>query len=78
LVFHPKGRKRRIFAYKSEEVIAGWRRLHNELHNLYSLSIIRVIKSMRMRWTGHASDMGEIRNAYRILLRKPEGRYWKT
>jgi hypothetical protein len=53
-----------------------WTKLHNEeLHNLYSSpSIIRVIKSRRMRWAGHAARMGERRNAYRILVGKPDGR----
>jgi len=43
-----------------EEVVGGWRRLHNEeLHNLYtSQNIIRVIKSRRMRWVGHVACMG--------------------
>jgi hypothetical protein len=42
-------------------------KLHNEeLHNSYSSpSIIRVIKSRRMRWAGHAARMGAMRNAYR-------------
>jgi hypothetical protein len=42
---------RRIFGPKREEVIGGWRKLHNEeLHNLYSSpSIIRIIKSRRIR-----------------------------
>jgi hypothetical protein len=42
---------RRIFGLKRDEVTGGWRKLHNEeLHNLYSSpSIIRVIKSRRMR-----------------------------
>jgi hypothetical protein len=37
---------RRIFELKRDEVIGGWRKLHNEeLHNLYfSPSIIRIIK----------------------------------
>jgi hypothetical protein len=50
--------------------------LHNEeLHNLYSSSsIVRMIKSRRMRWAGHVTRMGERRNAYRILVGKPEGR----
>jgi hypothetical protein len=57
------------------KVTGGWRELHNEeLHNLYSsLSIIRMIKSRRMRWAGHVAPM-EKRNAYRILLGNPEGK----
>jgi hypothetical protein len=44
-------------------------------NNLYSSpSIIRVIKSRSMRWAGHAARMGERRNAYRILVGKPEGK----
>jgi hypothetical protein len=37
---------------KRDEETGGWRKLHNEeLHNLYSSpSIIRIIKSRRMRW----------------------------
>jgi hypothetical protein len=48
---------RRIFGPKRDELTGGWRKLHNEeLHNLYSSpSIIRVIKSRRMRWTGHVA-----------------------
>jgi hypothetical protein len=66
---------RRIFGPKRDEVTGGWRKLHNEeLHNLYSSpSIIRVIRSRRMRWAGHAARMGEWRNAYRMLVERPEG-----
>jgi hypothetical protein len=38
-----------------------------------SQSIIRRIKSRRMRWAGHVARMGEKRNAYRLLVGKPEG-----
>jgi hypothetical protein len=46
---------RRIFGLKRDEVTGEWRKLHNkELHDLYpSPSIIRIIKSWRMRWAGH-------------------------
>jgi hypothetical protein len=37
-----------------------------------SPSIIRMIKSRRMRWAGHVAQMGEKKNAYRILVGKPE------
>jgi hypothetical protein len=33
-----------------------------------------MIKSRRMRWAGHIARMGEMRNAYRILVGKQEGR----
>jgi hypothetical protein len=51
---------RRIFGPKRDEVTGGWRKLHNEeLHNLYSSpSIIRMIKSRRMRWAGYVARMG--------------------
>jgi hypothetical protein len=57
-------------------VTGEWRKLHNEeLHDLYSSpSIIRIIKSKRMRWAGHVVRMGENRNAYRLLVGKPEGK----
>jgi hypothetical protein len=57
---------RRIFGPKR---VGGWRKLHNEeLHILYpSSSIIRMIKSRRIRWTGRVACMVEKRNAYRNL-----------
>jgi hypothetical protein len=52
---------RGIFGSKRTEGTGGWRKLHNEeLHNLYfSSSIIKMIKSRRMRWAGHVAKMGE-------------------
>jgi hypothetical protein len=49
--------------------------LHNEdLRDLYtSPSIIRIIKARRMRWAGNVAWIGEKRNAYRLLVGKPEG-----
>jgi hypothetical protein len=57
-------------------VTGGWRKLHNEeLHNLYtSPSIIRIIKSRRMRWAEHVARMREKRKVYRLLVGKPEGK----
>jgi hypothetical protein len=48
---------KRIFGPKRDEVMGEWRKLRNEeLHDLYSLpSIIRIIKSRRMRWTRHVT-----------------------
>jgi hypothetical protein len=67
---------RRIFGPKRGEVTGEWRKLHNEeLRDLYSSpSIITIIKSQRMRWAGHVARMGEKRNAYRLLVGKPEGK----
>jgi hypothetical protein len=50
--------------------------LHNEeLHDLYSSpNVIRIIKSRRMKWAGHAARMREKRNAYRLLVGKPKGK----
>jgi hypothetical protein len=39
----------------------------------FSPNIIRMMKSRRMRWAGHAARIGGKRNAYRILVGKPEG-----
>jgi hypothetical protein len=62
---------RRIFGLKRGEVIGGWRKLHN--HNLCSSpSVIRMMKSRRVRWAGHVARMGAKRNAYRILVGNPE------
>jgi hypothetical protein len=67
---------RRIFGPKKDEATREWRRLHNEeLNHLYSsTNIIRVTKSRSMRWAGHVARMGEKRDAYRILVGRPEGR----
>jgi hypothetical protein len=73
---------RRIFVPEREEVVGGWRRLHDEeLHNLYaSPNDMRVIKSRRIRWVGHVALIGEMRSAYDILIENLErkrllGRY---
>jgi hypothetical protein len=67
---------RRIFGPKRDEVTGEWRKLHNEeIRDLYSSpSIIRIIKSRRMRWAGHVARRGEKKNAYRLLVGKPEGK----
>jgi hypothetical protein len=56
-------------------VTEGCRKLYNEeLHNMCeSESIIWVIK-LRIRWAGHVAHMGEVRNAYTILIGKSEGK----
>ena len=65
-----------------------WRKLHNEeLHSLYySLNIVRMVKSIRLRCAGHVARMEEDRIAFKILAVKPTGkvplgrprRRWKT
>ncbi|KAJ4432120.1 hypothetical protein ANN_20735 [Periplaneta americana] len=67
---------RKIFGAKRDEVTGEWRKLQNtELHALYSSpDIIRNIKSGRLRWAGHVARMGESRNAYRVLVGRPEGK----
>jgi hypothetical protein len=67
---------RKIFGPKRDEMTGEWSKLHNkEFRVLYpSPSIIRIIKSRRMRWAGQVACMGEKRNAYRLLVGKPEGK----
>jgi hypothetical protein len=71
---------RRIFGPKRDEVTGGWRKLHNEeLRDLYSSpSIIRMIKSRRVRWADHVASMGEKRNAYRKARGKAATRKTNT
>jgi hypothetical protein len=65
---------RRIFGPKRDEVTGDWQKLHNEeFYNLYSLPN-RMIKSRRMRWAGHVARMRAMRNAYSILVGRPEGK----
>jgi hypothetical protein len=66
---------RKIFGPKREEG-GSWRKLHNdELHSLYSSpNIVRVIKSRKMRWSGHVTRRGEGRGIYRVLVWRPEGK----
>jgi hypothetical protein len=55
--------------------LVGLQKNNEELRDLYSSpSIIRIIKSRRTRWAGHVAQMGEKRNAYRLLVGKPEGK----
>jgi hypothetical protein len=71
---------RRIFGPKGDEVVRVWRKLHNEeLHTLYSSpSIIRMIKSRRMRWAGHVAQMGREGMHIGYWWETPkEGDYWE-
>jgi hypothetical protein len=44
------------------------------IHIYSSLSIVRVIKSRRMRWAGHVACMGEGKGVYMVLVGRPEGK----
>jgi hypothetical protein len=65
---------RKIFGPKRDKVTGEWRKMHNEeLRDLYSSpTIIGIIKLSRMRWADHVARMGEKRNAYSLLVGKPE------
>jgi hypothetical protein len=67
---------RRIFGPKRDEVTGDWRRLHNEKRNdLYSSpTIIRVIKSRRLRWAGHVARMGDKSGAFRVIVGRHEAK----
>jgi hypothetical protein len=67
---------RRVFGPRRDEVTGEWKKLHKEeLRDLYSLhNIVRVVKSRRMRWSGHVACMGEGRGVHRVLAGKPEGK----
>ena len=65
----------RIFGPKRDEVAREWRKLNEELNDLYSSpDIVWVIKSRRITWAGHVARMGERRGIYRVLVGKPEGK----
>ena len=66
---------RRIFGPKRDGVTGDWRKLYNELNDLYSShNIVRVIKPRRMRWAGHVARMEEGRVVNKVLVGKPEGK----
>jgi hypothetical protein len=67
--------QRRIFGLKGDEIVGGWRKLYDKgLYNLCpSPNVIRETKPRMMRWEEHAVRMKK-RNAYRILVGKPEGK----
>jgi hypothetical protein len=58
-----------IFEPKGEDVTGEWKKLHNEERNdLYTLrTIVRVLKSRRIRWAGHVALTGQGRDVYRVL-----------
>jgi hypothetical protein len=66
---------RRIFGLKRDEITREWRKLHNEKPSglFPPPTIVRVIKSRGIRWSGQVTRMGERRGVYRVLVGKPEG-----
>ena len=60
----------KIFVANRDRTTGERRKLHKaKLHSLYSsLSIIRNLKSRRLRWAGHVARMEESRNTYRVLV----------
>jgi hypothetical protein len=64
----------RMYGPKRDDVTEELRNLHNEeLRDLYSSpSIIRMIKSRKMRWAGHVTRIEE-RNANTLSVAEPEG-----
>jgi hypothetical protein len=67
---------RRIFGLKRDEVLGGWRKLHDEeLHNLYSSpNVIRMIMSRKMRWAAHVARMEETRKFIGLLVESQKER----
>jgi hypothetical protein len=65
---------RKIFGPRRDEVTGELRKLHNEeLKDLYSSpNIVWVIKLKIMRWEGYVARMRKKRDAYRVLVGKPE------
>jgi hypothetical protein len=64
---------RKIFGLKRDKLTGEWRKLHNEIYDLYSSShTIRVIKSRRVRWAGHVPCMGDGRGVHRVLVGKSD------
>jgi len=62
--------------YKRDEVRGEWRNLSNEEPDdlYFSPNIIRVTTSRRMRWARHVARMGGLRDAYRVLGGRPDGK----
>jgi hypothetical protein len=56
-------------------VTVGWGKVYNEeVHTFHLSPNLRMTKSRKMRWAGHAAPRGEIRNSYKSLVGKPDGK----
>ena len=67
---------RKLYGAKKHKITGEWKKLQNaELHALHSSpNIIRSLKSRRLGWAGHVARMEQYRNAYRVVVGKPEGK----
>jgi hypothetical protein len=66
---------RRVLGRKRDGVTPSRSKLQNKkLHNFNSSLYVRVIKRRRMRWAEHVARMGEMRNANKMFISKPEGK----
>jgi hypothetical protein len=66
---------RKIVGFKRKKVTCGWRKLHNEeLCNFYFVPNIIRMSKLRLKLASHVAHMGQMRNADKILVRKPEGK----
>jgi hypothetical protein len=70
---------RGIFSPKRDEIIGGWRNVHNEeFHDLYPLpNITKIIKSRRIRWAGHVAQMEEKINGGKARRTETIRRRWE-
>jgi hypothetical protein len=73
-VFESRG-MRGILGPNMDEVTGEWKNFitRNSLYVLLT-QYCAVIKSRKMRWTGHVARMGEGRGVCRVLVGKPEGK----
>jgi hypothetical protein len=73
-VFENKVR-RAILGPTREVIIGGWGKFHNgEIHIYFSHNTIRVIETRRVTWAGQVTCVGMIKNAFQLLIWKPQWR----
>ena len=55
-------------------VLKEWRKPYLAFTAVVLIMIVQLVKSRRMRWTGHVAHMGEGRGVHSILVGKPKGK----
>ena len=65
---------RKIFGAKTKLQVNGESYTMMSYMHCSSPNVIRSLISRRLRWAGHVARMGQSRNAYKVLVRKPEGK----